>query len=158
MRYTRKIQPPRAQPDWKRSFRVGRRRFTSRRCLELRQKDDCFRLGDKWISFRELPLVLEAEIDAETRYFHAERDGERVLALYEDVPIFDSGDSKYDSVHKAYIKRVGGELCALYIGNGWALSTANLYLCVQPENDDAAQALRLAGLGDRRLDGDLPAE
>lgn len=133
------------QPEWMRSFRINKCSFTSRQCVELKQKDDCFLLDGKWIPYYELPLILEKEIDEETRYCRDEEDGESVLALYEDVPIFDSGDAKYDSIHKAYIKRAGNELIALYIGNGYVLSQASLYLGVKPVNEDADRVFRDAG-------------
>lgn len=140
--------PREEQPEWRRSFRINNCRFTSRQCIELQRKDDCFLLDGKWISYCELPLVLDEEIDDKMRYCHDTRDGERVLALYEDVPTFDSGDRMYDSVHKAYIKRIGKELIALYIANGYVLSESNLYLGVKPENDDAAQMLRDTSFGE----------
>lgn len=132
----------------KRAFRVNNCRFTSRQCVELQKKRDSFLFGGNWITFYELPLSLEERIDDETSRMRDGEDGGLVLALYEDVPIFDSGDAMYDSAHKAYIKRVGEELNALYIGNGYQLSEANLYLGVRPENEEAAGILRDAGLSE----------
>ncbi|MBQ6420080.1 MAG: hypothetical protein IJK02_03320 [Clostridia bacterium] len=138
------------QPVWKRSFRIGRYHFTSRQNVSLQRNEtrDCFLYDGKWVPFRELPLSPDREISDEVSYLIDGRDGGRVLAVYEDVPTFDSSDAMYDCVHKAYIKRVGDELAALFIGNGYYLSRAEIYLGVLPENDDALQLLRDAGLSE----------
>ncbi|MBR0510734.1 MAG: hypothetical protein IJJ85_11510 [Clostridia bacterium] len=138
------------QPVWKRSFRIGKCHFTSRKniALQRNEKRDCFLYDGKWVPFRELPLSPDREISDEVSYLIDERDGGRVLAVYEDVPTFDLSDAMYDSVHKAYFKRVGDELDVLFIGNGYYLARAEIYLGVLPENDDALQLLRDAGLSE----------
>ena len=111
----------------------------------------CFYSGiifEKKLYSKTAYVIIDDEIDDKTRYCFDTRDGERVLALYEDVPTFDSGDRMYDSIHKAYVKRVGNELIALYIVNGYVLSKADLFLGVKPVNEDAKQILRDAGFSE----------
>ena len=135
------------QPIWMRTLRINDCSFISKETLylKLEKADGRFLLQGEWINFRALPLSLEKEINDSISYFRDKKDGERVLAVYEDVPIFDSGDSMYDSIHKAYIKRNGDELTALYICNGYYLSEASIYRDLQPENEEAERVLRDAG-------------
>ncbi|MCR5783254.1 MAG: hypothetical protein K6G90_11045 [Clostridia bacterium] len=135
------------QPLWMRTLIINGCRFISREELDLKtvKNEGTFILQGKQMNFRELPLSFEKEIDDSISFFRDTEDGERVLAVYEDVPIFDSGDAMYDSIHKAYIKRTGNELNALYISNGYYLSKAYIYRDLQPENEKAVKLLRDAG-------------
>ena len=139
--------PKEEQPLWIRTLIINDCRFISREELDLKtvKNEGTFILQGKQMNFRELPLSFEKEIDDSISFFRDTEDGERVLAVYEDVPIFDSGDAMYNSIHKAYIKCTGNELNALYISNGYYLSKAYIYRDLQPENEKAVKLLRDAG-------------
>ena len=60
--------------------------------------------------------------------------GCKVVRLKQTIPCFDSGDREYDSAHLLYFFHNGGQVHALYCGEGYRVATLTLFEKVKITN------------------------
>lgn len=67
------------------------------------------------------------------------------MRLKQNIPCFDSGDREYDSAHLLYFFHNGGQVHALYCGEGYRVATLTLFEKVKITNTRLKNFLKSEG-------------
>lgn len=109
--------------------------------------DTDFKIGNETFTEDYFLNKLVVDLDDGTKRRYVSKNGTSVIRLLERVPIFDSGDSMYDSYKMLIIYPFKGKMHGIYLRGGYYLASAAVYtdlVCADTKTKAALEELENA--------------